>query len=246
MRLLWIEIGIVAVTLVVTSGCSAIGAKRPAQVRQAGVHVLCVEGAPNPVDPQLTRMSEGKLRPVRTAQCAYGLAELSHRLAALSTDRDAVDSVETVEKAFGIPAMTTSFDDPRIAYYLMVLSGKDGWRLVVSVREAFYPLDAGPDHFVPGLRPQRLGKVEDADLDISLDVTGGSRNVGSVQCVHTSMLSGALTKAGWVNNSLSFPPATDGGGRSPHFQYRNKEVSGFSAEAACVQHIFLAQTPLKR
>nr|WP_199039986.1 hypothetical protein [Dyella sp. ASV24] len=163
----------------------------------------------------------------------------------MSSDRDAPDSVETVEKAFGIPAMTTSYDDPRIANYSMILSGKDGWRLMVSVREAFYPLDAGPDHFVPGLHPKRLGKVQDADLDINLDVTGISPTIGSVQCVPTSILSNALTKAGWVNNSLSFPPLTDGGGRSTHFQHGNKAVGWLAAEAYCVQHIFLSQKPQK-
>jgi hypothetical protein len=245
MRLLWCEIGVVAVALMATSGGSAIAAKRTPQPGQASEYVPCVEGTPNLVDPQLERLSEGKLRPIRTAQCPYGFGELSHRIAALSTDGDAADSIETVEKAFGVPAMTTSYDDPRIADYSMVLSGKDGWRFLVSVREGFYPLNTGPDHFVPGLRPKRLGKVEDADLSIDLDVTGRSPTVGSVQCVPTSMLLSALTRAGWVNNSLSFPPAPDGGGRSPHFQYGNKSVSWSAAEAECVQHIFLSQKPLK-
>lgn len=191
-------------------------------------------------------MSEGKLRPVRTAQCPYGFGELSRRIVALSVDNDALDSVETVEKALAIPVMTTSYDHPRIADYLMVLSGTDGWKLVVSVREGFYPLNAGSAHFVPGLRPGRLGRVEDADLDINLDVASGSTASTSVQCVPATVLADALKKAGWLNDTLSFPVAPDGGGRSPHFSYGSKGVSWSTIETVCVQNILLSQKPLKR
>jgi hypothetical protein len=98
------------------------------------------------------------LRPNRTAECPYSFNELVARITRLSVNTSLPDTVETVERVFGLPEMTTSFDDPRMASYMMNLSGRDGWKLVLWVREAFYPLDKGPAAFAPGLRPKRLGQ----------------------------------------------------------------------------------------
>jgi hypothetical protein len=235
-----------AMVMLSALGCPSLAAERSSQAApERSGSSLCVEGAPNPVDPQLARLSNVELRPTRTAQCPYGFDELLHRITALIADKNAIDSVETIEKVFSIPAMTTSVDDPRMASYMMVLSGKGGWRLLVWVREGFYPLNAGPARFVPGLRPKRLGKVEDAQLSVNLSVLGNSPTPGSVQCVPTPMLYGALTGAGWVNNSWRLPPGPDGSGQSPYFQYGDKVVSWLALERDCLQHIFLSQGPKK-
>ena len=140
--------------------------------------------------------------------------------------------------------MTTSYDDPRIASYMMSLSGKDGWKLQVWVREWFYPLDKGPARFVPGLRPKRLYKVSDAKLIVDLDV-GPSTTWGSAQCMPAPLLFDALIHAGWKNIEFKIPPPTDGGRPTPFFQYGNKTVEGADKEPMCVEHIYLRQAPTK-
>ena len=82
----------------------------------------CTEGPPQPAD--------FGLRPTRTVECPYGFDELVGRITRLSINASLPDSVETVERAFGLPEMTTSNDDPQSASYMMILSGNGGWRFL--------------------------------------------------------------------------------------------------------------------
>jgi hypothetical protein len=203
-----------------------------------GADSVCLKGPPKPVDPRFAN----ELRPNQTAQCPYGFDELIERLTKLAVNKHSPDSVESVEKALGLPEMTTSYDDPRIASYMMSLSGKDGWKLLVWVREAFYPLNKGPDRFVPGLRPKRLHKVSDARLIVNLDM-GPSPAWGSALCMPAPALFDALTKAGWKDIEFQTPPPSDGARQTPFFKYGNKTVGGADKQPVCVEHLYLGQAP---
>lgn len=224
---------ITCVLIAVLSLCTSIPAIA------SGPNVLCAKGPPTPVDPRFA----SQLRPNQTALCSYGFDELARRLTKLAISTRPPDSVETVEDALSMPKMTTSYDNPRISSYMMSLSGKDGWRLLVWVREAFFPLDKKPDRFVPGLRPKRLGKVSDANLIVTLSL-GPPGAWGSPLCMRATTLFDALTEAGWKDIEYKIPPPTDGGLPTPLFQFRNKTVSGASKLPECVQQILLEQAPM--
>lgn len=181
------------------------------------------------------------LRPNRTAECPYSFDELVARITRLSINTSLPDSVETVERVFGLPEMTTSDDDPRMASYMMNLSGRDGWKLLLWVREAFYPLDKGPAAFAPGLRPKRLHNVEDADLRVDMDVLGSSPGVGTGQCVSVSRFLDAMLAAGWQDIEMQYPPPTDGGVTTPILGHGSKRVSILGNRGSCAQNIILMQ-----
>ena len=126
------------------------------------------------------------IRPIRTVGCPYVFDELVARITRLSVATSLPDTVETVERGLGLPEMTTSQDELRAASYMMTLSGKDGWKLQLQVRESFYPVDGGPVAFEPGLRPKRLCRVEDADLRVDMHVLGPSPGSGIRPCVPLS------------------------------------------------------------
>jgi hypothetical protein len=215
-----------------------LGVAFPAIARSAGA--VCVKGLPEQVDPMAP-----SLRPVQTAQCAYGFDEFVARLTALITDKQSMDSVETVKMVFGLPDMTTAYDDPRIAAYSLDISGKDGWKVRVGVYEGFYPLNKGPARFVPGIHPKRLYKVTDATLRIGLSISAFQEAswIG-VQCPSVNDMESALEKAGWKKMKLVQP--LDGDIMSTDFQYGNKAV-WLNAECSKLvpEAILLSQKPAK-
>jgi hypothetical protein len=197
---------------------------------------VCLEGTPRPVDPHFAN----ELRPTRTAQCPYDFDELAARITKLSIDRHALDSVETVEKALSIPQMTTSADDTRFSSYSMSLSGQDGWKLLVWVREAFYPTNKGPARFVPGLRPKRLFSVRDAKLIVSLHLTAKVPGDDSLQCLPMIDMIKLIKSSGWEDvTRLGY--ATDGAQPSPAFKYADKSV--ILTGGKCVENIDLVEIP---
>lgn len=154
-------------------------------------NIQCVQG------PSLRTEATGggPVRPTQTARCPYEFGELIERITKLSIDKDAVDSVETAERVFGIPDMTTSQDNPHVSSYQTWLSGKGGWRFQLWVTEGFYPSNTGPVRFVPGPHPKRLYGVRDAKLRIILNIVGWTPTPGQT-CMPISHLFNALTKAG--------------------------------------------------
>jgi hypothetical protein len=126
----------------------------------------------------------------------------------------------------------------------MILSGKDGWKLLVWVRESFYPTDKGPARFIPGLRPKRLFKVQDADLRVDLDILGGG-STPPVRCFPVSPFFDASLKAGWQDIEMKVPPPTDGGFQTPLFQEGSKRVSIDGRREQCAQHIVLMQSTVR-
>jgi hypothetical protein len=181
------------------------------------------------------------LRPNRTAACPYGFDELVTRITRLSIDTSVPDSLETVERAFDIPEMTTSYDDTRIASYMMILSGKDGWKLLLWVREAFYPADKGPPRFKPGLRPKRLYNVENAELRVDMTMLGSSPGLGTTQCLPVSPFLEAILAAGWQDIGMQYLPPTDGGQSTPIFGHGSKRVNILGNRGSCAQGIVLMQ-----
>jgi hypothetical protein len=210
----------------------------PSIARSAGA--VCLKGLPEQVDPMAP-----SLRPVQTAQCPYDFDEFVARLTALITDKQSMDSVETVRMAFGLPDMTTAYDDPRIAAYSLDMLGKDGWKVRVGVYEGFYPLNKGPARFVPGTHPKRLYKVTDATLRIGLSISAFQEAswIG-VQCPSVNDMESALEKAGWKRMKPVQPLDSD---VIPiDFQYGNKAVS-LNAECSKLvpEAILLSQKPAK-
>jgi hypothetical protein len=198
----------------------------------------CTEGPSQPA-------AFATLRPNRTVECPYGFDEIVGRITRLSINTSLLDSVETVERAFGLPEMTTSADDPRIASYMMVLSGKGEWRLLVWVRESFYPLDKGPPGFVPGLRPKRLHNVEDADLRVDMDFLESSPGSGNRKCMPVSPFLDAILAAGWKDIESQYGPPTDGAPSTAIFGDGSKRVSILGNRGDCAQNITLMQGPAR-
>jgi hypothetical protein len=194
----------------------------------------CIEGPSQPA-------AFPTLRPHRTAICSYDFDQLVARILLLSINTSQPDSVENVERAFDLPQMTTSYDSPRIASYSMILSGRDGWRLRLDVREGFYPTDKGPTAFEPGLRPKRLYSVEKAKLWVGMIMLEASPGPAPVQCLPVTPLITAIRGAGWqeVDNQSLLPP--DGGPISSAFDYGNKRVAIKRSEGPCAEAIFLMQ-----
>jgi hypothetical protein len=186
------------------------------------------------------------LRPIQTAQCPYGFDEFVSRLTALTTDKQSTDSVETVRVAFGLPDMTTAFDDPRIAAYTLDVSGKNGWKVRIGVDEGFYPLNKGPVRFVPGIHPQRLYKATDAILMISLRISPFQREPWlAIECPSVNDLESALERAGW--EKIRPLPALDGYDTSINFQYKNKAVSiNTECSRLVPEAVQLSQKPTSR
>jgi hypothetical protein len=196
----------------------------------------CTKGSPEPVSRYAPT-----LRPTQTAQCSYGYDELFARITKLLVDRSKVQSVEAVEKAFGMPSMTTAFDDPHDAMYSMLLYGKDGWSLSVYVRESarrnprtgkYAP---GPDAFGPGARPERIESIENMNVFISLEPTNYLQLKGTEnECIQPPSLTNqlqppspifdALVKDGWKDISAKQMP-TDGGSAGYLFEAGNKTLS---------------------
>lgn len=197
----------------------------------------CRRGPPEPVSKYTPTA-----RPTETAQCPYGYDELFGRITKLLVDKNAVQSVETVEQALGIPAMTRAIDDPHDAMYSMVLSGRDGWSLAVYVRESARrdPRDTrryaeGPDAFGPGPRPKRLVSIENMNVVVSLAMTDYLQLKGTDdECIRSPPLTNqllppspifdALVKEGWKNISAKRMP-TDGGSAGYLFEAGNKTLS---------------------
>lgn len=207
-------------------------------VAQASAHSLCTEGSPIAPDPRLDA-----LRPTRTAQCPYDFPEVVRRITRLSSDRHANDTVENIERAFGIPKMTTSYDDARIADYSTILSGKDGWRLIVWVREAFYPLNKGPARFRPGLRPTRLYGPTEATLIVDLNVVTPNAPQDGSTCLPVATIKSAMLNSGWRDATFEGPGPTDGGTRSTVLAFKNKHVVIGIGQETCTRYISLTQSP---
>jgi hypothetical protein len=180
------------------------------------------------------------IRPIRTVGCPYVFDELVARITRLSVATSLPDTVETVERGLGLPEMTTSQDELRAASYMMTLSGKDGWKLQLQVRESFYPVDGGPVAFEPGLRPKRLCRVEDADLRVDMHVLGPSPGSGIRPCVPLSPFLDAMVAAGWQKRYVRW---TDGGGMTPLLIHGNKTVNIFGDRGSCTDIISLTQGP---
>ncbi len=169
-----------------------------------GAAAACQIGAPRP--------ALMELRPTPTAICNYDIGEVQARMMRLFGGGASTLSVESVERLFGIPPMTTSYDDPRTSDYTTIISGAGGWTLMVSVRESFVPINNGPAKFIPGLRPRRLDLFENslALVDLALKTPPAES-----RCPPEPFVSGAAA-AGWADVTWRVV-VTDGGRANPTF-----------------------------
>ena len=160
------------------------------------------------------------LRPGRTAQCPYAANDLAQRIAnLLQRGLGEGFNVVSVYSAFGLPAMTTSYDSPRIAAYAMTATGGDGWKIHLTVNEAAYPLDdALPAAFVPGENPTRLAPLEAFDVDASIAIFPKEGAAGPDGCITAAWLGAFATAAGWKDQTaMSAMFVTDAGPGYPRY-----------------------------
>jgi hypothetical protein len=154
-------------------------------------------------------------------------------------------SVENVEKAFGIPQMTTTHDSERIADYGMKVSGNGGWKAVIWVRESDYLGDIGPARFKPGLRPQRLYRLDDPDSKVNLlvdiRVFGLNPVLGSYECVPVEPLVDAFSNAEWPKLDRPISSPTDGGTPGYFFESGDKRVAFDDRGQKCAQSVTIMQ-----
>lgn len=252
--ILYIMIGRFALLCVLAPGlCSEPASAR--QRRATPAPTACRAGPP--VDENAPGATT-RLRPTATAVCAYDLAALYRRLTPLFTAPPTLWSVEYVERLFGMPPMRTAYDDSRIADYGVILRGTGGWELRVGVREAYYPLDARPPRFVPGLRPRRLARLDGATVMIDLFLSRPSGVVpGASGCLGVAAALAGAARAGWRDRSMEMVIMDGPAPLYPFFGRGRRSfqlafpMAGFDAtpsemEGACAANMSFDQEPLGR
>jgi hypothetical protein len=159
-------------------------------------------------------------RPGGTARCPYDRDTLVQRIGHL-IERSLHDPVEagTVAAAFGLPAMTTSYDSTRKAAYAVTVTGKDDWKLFLAVGEALYPLDeALAPAFEPGPHPRRLIAREKLDVDVRIALFPKPGAKGPAGCITPARLAAFAAAAGWEDRTILSPThVTDGGPGYPFY-----------------------------
>ena len=192
--------------LTLTSAALLQGAIAPA------VSQHCRSGPPEPVPHFFDAV-----RPTPTALCDYGLDEVRRRIGRLFIpSKSSKLRVEEIERLFDLPEMTTAYDDPREAEFMMKVSGLGGWKLTVHVREGFFPTNHGPPRFVPGPRPGRLDRFENAVSLVSFDLSSPRQDSEKPICPIDPFVAAALS-SGWIDITNTVI-VTDGGIPSPTFK----------------------------
>jgi hypothetical protein len=222
-----------------------------AKAAPAPASTECRAGRPEPQDP----ISRGQLRPTPTALCPYDLRHLYGRIARLIASKRGSLRVEYIESLFGIPPMTTSYDDARMADYTTHLMGAGGWTLSLWVREGFYPLDRRRAMFRPGLRPRRLAPINRATVLVDLSLLQPNHPTpAATRCMTAANALARAGIAGWHEERLIVPP-TDGGPQMPVRARGDNEIlsitmpvkDGYATEAelegSCLTDLLLSQDP---
>jgi hypothetical protein len=216
-------------------GLGLIGLACSGMALAAGATGTCTELTPL----RTVSCDHRPIRPGQAVHCPYSAQEFVDRIIQLSADKDAVDSVETAQKMFGLPRMSTEQDDPRVASYQMQVTGNGGWMAFLWVMEGSYPSNKGPARFLPGAYPKRLGDVRAAKLSISFNMPALPHNA----CVPVSTLFDALTKAGWQEVPWNGPHTPADPQTHPQFQYQDKRVGVWGQRGDCTQEIHLIEVP---
>lgn len=175
----------------------------------------CHSEAPGAISPLFDA-----LRPTPIATCDYSLDEVRRRISRLFMNREkAILRVDNLERLLDLPEMTTAYDDPREAEYLMKVFGSEGWQLTIQVREGFFPTNQGEPKFVPGLRPRRLDKFENAVSLVIFDLRLPTMSIEAGSCPVEPFRLAALS-SGWkdITNTVV---VTDGGIPPPTFKGPN-------------------------
>lgn len=211
----------------------------------------CQPGPPEP-------SSSSNLRPHSTAICDYDLQEMYGRLESVISAPNAQLSAESVTSVFGLPPMTTGYDDARQASYTTVITGKDGWKMRLWVRESAYPLvDTLPPAFVPGVRPTRLVDIDKLDVryDITITLPDGANEPG--RCMTAADAAVLALASGRKDDTVrSSVEVTDFGPATPTFVGANgqrfsvslsRQASTMPTEAEmkadCVTRVLFMQPP---
>jgi hypothetical protein len=163
----------------------------------------CAPGPPDPREPFYA-----SLRPASTARCVYALADFQRRIDRMATVRSGTLSVETVEALFGLPPMTTSYDDPTRAAYEIRLEGAGGWEAYIWVTEFFY---GRAPQFAGTIRPRRLHPERRGVIEVTVLLSRPNPRLpeNAASCRSAGDFVRVLRRAGWTD-----PPfvgmATDG------------------------------------
>ncbi len=191
--------------------------------------------------------AESSLRPVPEVACDYDVAEFHKRLLALFRWPKQGLSIETVERAFLLPRLKTTFDAPRSVSFTAYVSGvpcEKSWRASISYDESFTPLDAWRRPRFRGTeRPVLIAPHirGDRQVSIKLDPTEGS-NPASASCLNIKAVRGTAIHQGWSEPKFRIPDMPLHGGpiRLPPVQfYRGRWSIDVSLDSAdkCVEAI---------
>lgn len=155
----------------------------------------CVAG---PAEPSISE----QLRPTPTLSCRYDAAELHRRILRLLRLRRGQLSIETVERLFGLPQLTTAYDDPRSASFHAIVRAAPGsgdWLVVLSFSETFGPdIDSRPLRFRGTLRPVRINRRERGDMRLDLEALAPRPlDPASPRCLPPDRLRREARLAGW-------------------------------------------------
>lgn len=158
----------------------------------------CVAGVPSP-------SNLPPLRPMASAICNYGTAELHARIDRLLAVREGRLGIEEVERIFSVPIVTTTYDRPRSAYYpvhLRSAPGRGAWAAGVSVQESYGPdLESRPIRFRGSGRPVRINPRERGEILVNITLAGQEGvefAPGQAICLPVTDLRDRLVRRGWV------------------------------------------------
>jgi hypothetical protein len=214
------------------------GAPAWVAIAQGAQPASCVIVMPEPADAPL-------VPPMLTAICNYDPPELHRRIIALVGLPNRSLTIETVERAFGLPPLRTSFDGERSARYDVVFGaapGRGEWRLMLSFSESFHPIDARRRPRLRGNgRPALLARSGRGTIDLDIrwlqppDVA-----FGSPHCLSVERLMDEARRTGWRAEIapamvMDAPPRT-------HLRLQRGRMSGQSDltnEGGCIDDLVL-------
>ena len=147
--------------------------------------------------------------------CRYSSEDAYRRIGKLLDPETQSLKVEDVSILFGAPLLRTSDEGTRFQHYLTVLGGADGWRLVLSIFEGYYPTNQGQAKFVPGRHPKRLDGFENSARRVQIFFEEASPlKRDAAHCPRPPPFVSIAAAKGWAESKELIIP-TDGGRAPP-------------------------------
>ena len=124
----------------------------------------------------------------------------------------------SVEHAFGLPELVTSYPSRRSAWYDLKLRGGKGgdkWIAFVNFRENYYPLyDFRPPRLTEGKRPAHINPDDHGSILFSLRLHEETPKPGPPECLPVSILYDRALRSGWRDD-------TESSGFASHMEWKS-------------------------